>query len=173
MPVTGFLRCRIRPHAMLLSWLAAVLVITADAAQASPDSPSGASAQASGPGGSPVLKPAKGSAQRKAVLDALRREIRRLHGIDVIFVVQNLNVKADWAWVEAIPQSTDGKLRLESVAALLRRSGTDWRVLEIPCAEPDDHRCIGNPKFPGALQDRFPGMPPEILAPADGAAANV
>ena len=38
------------------------------------------------------LTPPPGSSLRKAVLDALRQEIKRMHGLDVVFVVRHLRV---------------------------------------------------------------------------------
>ena len=51
------------------------------------------------------LTPLPGSPLRKAVLDALRQEVKRIHGLDVVFVVKHLKVKNGWAWAHTLPQS--------------------------------------------------------------------
>lgn len=152
--------------AAFVAWCSLAVALASFAAQAGDSHSSATRSQVPKGQAASVLTPSPGSPQRKAVLDALRKELKRLHAIDAIFVVQHIHVKGRWAWVEAQPQSTDGSARFESIAALLRQDKTGWRVVDIPCAEPDDHQCLGGPKFSGAMLGRFPAMPPEILSPA-------
>jgi hypothetical protein len=98
-----------------------------------------------------VLTPAPGSAERRAILDALRAELRRWHEVEVAFVVDRLRVARDWAWVETRPQSPDGQSQYEDVSALLRREQGRWRVLELG-VDPDDE-----------LSRRYPGPPSALL----------
>ncbi|MBV5326081.1 MAG: hypothetical protein JZU65_00360 [Chlorobium sp.] len=109
------------------------------------------------------LTPAPGSSERRAVLDVLRSKVRELHEIDVVFVVRKLNVQGGWAWVETLPQTADGTGRYESFAALMRKKAGIWRILEIPCAEPDNPDCIDSPGYFSKLKKRFSGLPHEIL----------
>ena len=109
------------------------------------------------------LTPAPGNPVRKAVLDALRQEVKDLHGLDVVFVVRHLKVKGGWAWVQAQPQSPEGANRYEDISALLLiRDGT-WEIAEIPCAEVDNPDCLDAPDYFAGLERRFPDIPAEIL----------
>ncbi len=100
------------------------------------------------------------------VLDALRAELRRTLGIESVLQVQHLKRKGDWVWVHVLPRSPDGRQHYEDVSALLRKANGRWRVEEIACADEDDPDCLGSRGFAGALSDRFPEMPLEILDPA-------
>jgi len=53
--------------------------------------------------------PAAGSAQRRALLDALRPAIERRLGPDVEFVVRQMRVANGWAFVMADPQRRGGR----------------------------------------------------------------
>ena len=107
--------------------------------------------------------PPKGSAERKAILDALRRELSRLHGTEAVFVVRRLKVQRGWAWVEALPQSADGANRYEGLSALLSKRGGRWRVEELACAEEENPDCVGHADFFVRLGRRFPEAPRAIF----------
>lgn len=110
-----------------------------------------------------VQTPAPGSAERRAMLDAMRLKVRELHGLDVVFVVREMKVSEGWAWVHTLPQSKDGSARYEDFFALLRKENGRWRIAEIPCTEPDNPECIDNPGYFRMLAERFPGLPAAIL----------
>ncbi|HVG45048.1 MAG TPA: hypothetical protein VM890_09975 [Longimicrobium sp.] len=74
--------------------------------------------------------PARGSAERKAILDAMRAHRRRFDAQPVIFVVGRLRVQRGWAWLSVAPQSPDGRSRYEDENALLRRRAGRWEVVE-------------------------------------------
>lgn len=99
--------------------------------------------------------PPPGSAERVAILDAIRAEIRQLHDLEVVFVVDRLNVLGEWAWAETRPQSRDGVNHYEDVAALLRFEEDSWRLLEL--IAPDEEG-IAN------VRSRHPEAPPEIFS---------
>ena len=65
--------------------------------------------------------PAKGSEDRKAIMDALRVVIRKMSGLEVIFVVRHLKINEGWAWVETDPESADGKNHYEPMVGLLHK----------------------------------------------------
>lgn len=109
--------------------------------------------------------PQPGSRERKEILDALRKDIYRYHGIRVVFVVEYLKVYGGWAWIEALPQSQDGENRYEGVAALLKLRGRRWQVAELACAEPDNPDCFGDPRFFRGLMHRYPALPAAVLPP--------
>lgn len=56
-----------------------------------------------------VTTPARDSAERKALMNALRPKAEAQIGIKVIFEVTHLKVKGDWAMMTAIPRHTNGK----------------------------------------------------------------
>ena len=78
--------------------------------------------------------PPEGSAEREAIFAAMRqgREIQ-----DQFFVTTHFKVQNGWAWTVGDPQSSDGKSRYERESALLRNSGSGWKVLDQPYAEAD------------------------------------
>lgn len=81
--------------------------------------------------------PPPGSAERRAVLDAIRPDIEDHLGAPVEFVVHQLRVGGGWAFVQATPQRPGGRaipqphpdmdgVRTEAV---LRRDGAHWIVV--------------------------------------------
>ena len=90
--------------------------------------------------------PPAGSAERKAIMDALRAPAERDVGRKVIFRVQHLRVAGDWAFARVVPLQPDGReidysrtKYAEAEAegafdaegeALLRRRGGAWQVIE-------------------------------------------
>ena len=99
---------------------------------------SGASAPSAAPVARPpapqadsAYTPARGSTERKAILDAMRAHRRRFDAQPVIFVVSYLRVQRGWAWLSVRPQSPDGRSRYEDENALLRRRGGRWAVAEV------------------------------------------
>lgn len=112
-----------------------------------------------------VAPAASTNAERKAILDAVRQEIKNQHGLEVVFVVKRLRIISGWAWLHALPQSRDGKNHYEDVVALLHKRDGRWLVADMPCSEEDNPDCIGNPEFLNKLQQRIKGIPPEMLPP--------
>ncbi len=103
------------------------------------------------------------SSDRKTIMDALRQKMKEEQNLDVVFVVRYLKSKRGWAWVHVIPQSKDGRNHYEDIFALLNKSDGTWRVIEIPCAEEEDPKCITSPGYFSNLQKRFSDMPEEIV----------
>ncbi|MCK9296065.1 MAG: hypothetical protein M0P70_13385 [Desulfobulbaceae bacterium] len=109
------------------------------------------------------LTPPVGSDERQAIADALRQEVKALHGLDVKFVITQLQVKDNWAWIQIRPQSPGGENSYEDIAALLRKVNGVWRLCELACTEPDNPDCLGEPEYFRRLQLRFPEAPREIF----------
>ncbi len=107
--------------------------------------------------------PPSGSAERKAILDAMRMKVKELHQFDVKFTVKTMNVSDGWAWVHTLPRSKDGLSSYEDFYALLHRLHGRWTIAEIPCTEPDNPECIDSPGYFRKLAARFPGLPASIL----------
>ncbi len=103
--------------------------------------------------------PPPGSAERRVVLNLLRAKITELHTLDVVFVVQRMEMSKGWAWVHTLPRSRDGRSRYEDFFALLHQQNGRWRIVEIPCTEPDNPECVDSPDYFRRLRQRFPAMP--------------
>jgi len=110
-----------------------------------------------------VCTPAPGSAERRAILDAMRMKVKALHQLDVIFMVKTMKVSNGWAWVHTIPRSKDGSSMYEDFYALLHKENGRWKIAEIPCTEPDNPECLESPGYFRKLAHRFPAMPGFIL----------
>ncbi len=110
-----------------------------------------------------AVTPPPGDPVRKGILDALRQEVKRMHGIDVVFVVKHLKVKDGWAWVHALPQSADGKNRYDDISALIQMNNHQWKVAEIPCTEVDNPECLDGPGYFIQLKKRYPEVSVELF----------
>jgi len=95
--------------------------------------------------------PAAGTAERKAITDSVRVPVMKALGQRVVFVVKQLKVCGNWAFLEAEPQQPDGRpvdwtigTYADAVAddmcggyvhALLVKKGGRWHVREdVICA---------------------------------------
>lgn len=58
--------------------------------------------------GQNVYTPEKGSAERKAIVDALRVPVERELKQKVIFAAEHFNVSGNWAFLGGAPQNTSG-----------------------------------------------------------------
>jgi hypothetical protein len=90
-------------------------------------------------------EPAKGSPERKAILDALRFPVERELKQKITFVTENFKVQGDWAFVDGSPQSLRGgepnytRTKFADAKAsgafdnnffaLLRKSTGKWKVV--------------------------------------------
>ena len=91
-----------------------------------------------------AYEPAKGSAERKAIFDALRVPVERELKQKIVFASDHFLVQGSWAFVSGTPQNANGG-RLDyrntkywdaidsgafdnNFFALLRRTGGKWRV---------------------------------------------
>lgn len=89
--------------------------------------------------------PARGSAERQALMDALRETVRRELGKPAIFGVNELRVLGDWAFADVSPRNPDGTpldyrgtpleaaqregMAGDGMYALLRRQNGRWWVV--------------------------------------------
>ena len=97
--------------------------------------------------GQAVYTPERGSAERKAILDALRLPVERDLKQKVVFVTDNFNVQGSWAFVSGTPQNSNGGSpdysgtkyaeAVDSGAfdnnffALLRKTSGKWKVTTV------------------------------------------
>jgi hypothetical protein len=91
------------------------------------------------------MAPAPGSAERKALLDALREPVEKDLGQEVVFKIDHIGVQEGWAFVRGVPQRPDGsevdytKTKYQEArdlgafddgfSALLRKSDGKWKVV--------------------------------------------
>ncbi len=125
---------------------------------------------AQGDSATTVSTPAQGSAERKAILDVLRRAAKKMSGLDVIFVVTHLKAGNGWAWVQAEPQSVDGSQHYETMSGLLHRVKGRWVFVEGPpeaeaCDEDPD--CADPVRYFQSLAKKHPGAPAGIFPKPD------
>ena len=92
-----------------------------------------------------VYTPEKGSAERKAILDALRVPVERELNQKIVFATDEFNVLAYWAFVSGEPQASNGGepdyrgtkygeaygegAFDNNFFALLKKTGGKWRVV--------------------------------------------
>ncbi|MBD3790467.1 MAG: hypothetical protein IE885_08945 [Campylobacterales bacterium] len=107
--------------------------------------------------------PPPGDPVRIQILDTLRQEVKKMNGVEAVFVVSYLKVKDGWAWVHTLPQSADGTNHYEDISALLHVENGVWKIVEIPCTEIENPECLGEPGYFGTLKKRFPDLPSQIL----------
>lgn len=100
--------------------------------------------QAASPQGQPYT-PEPGTAERKAIADALRVPVEKQLKKSVVFKIDHLKVQDGWAFLRGVPQRPDGKpmdysdtpyrrqkelgMFDDQISALLRRQGDGWAVV--------------------------------------------
>lgn len=93
-----------------------------------------------------VYTPEKDSKERKAILNTLRKPVEKELKQKIQFVVNELNVAGNWAFVSGEPQTTSGKMpdysktvyneQVESdmfdnnFFALIKKSGKNWKIVK-------------------------------------------
>ena len=90
-----------------------------------------------------VYTPEKGSEVRKGIMEGLRQHFSS----NIIFVVDELQVRGRFAFAAVSPQSRDGSRKLETQAGLLYRrpfiesedAGQNWIVLTWQPADEDEY----------------------------------
>ncbi len=113
--------------------------------------------------------PLPGNPERKAILDALRKVVKRMSGLDMVFVVHYLKVEQGWAWIATSPQSRDGRNHAEDVAVLLHKRQGKWKMADIAAScEPgvDDTPDCSAKTFIKRLKAKYPLAPLTIFPPS-------
>lgn len=113
--------------------------------------------------------PLPGSPERKAILDAMRKVVQRMSGLDVVFVVPYLKVDQGWAWIHTVPQSRDGRSHYEDVSMLLQKRQGRWKPAGIAAAcEPgvEDTPDCSEKTFIKRLKAKYPSAPLSIFPPS-------
>lgn len=111
--------------------------------------------------------PPPGSAERKAILDALRRDYIQPHKGQLTFKVRYLKAHNGWAWIYADPQSSEaGDEFGETGGFLLHITSDGWKVMPLPTM-PDDPSDPEDLVFSRAeakvIQRKYPSVPLDIF----------
>jgi hypothetical protein len=103
--------------------------------------------------------PAKGSAERAAILSGVHKALDKQGLKKVVLVVPYLKVHGGWAWIQVNPQSADGTQHYESQSGLLREKAGKWTLLEwMPAEEGTDLA-----KYFHDLKAKYPAAPADIF----------
>ena len=108
--------------------------------------------------------PAKGSAERQAILDALRDA-----GGDqqTVFQVHYLKVHNGWCWVDTTPMDKQGHATAEGGPNLLHQENGKWKVMDLSKVPDDPKDPLGaedaSPGFIRNLLKTYPGVPRDIF----------
>jgi len=92
-----------------------------------------------------VQHPEKGSAERSDLLDTLRPPVEKELKQSIVFVINQINVQGQWAFVDGRLRTSDGKVpnwkgtpyaqaagygaQSDGISALLKRSGNSWHIV--------------------------------------------
>ena len=105
--------------------------------------------------------PAKGSAERQAILDALRGDQQ------VTFQVHYLKVHRGWCWVDTTPLDKQGHPTAEGGPNLLHLENGSWKVMDLAKVPEDPKDPLGpedaSPGFVKNLIKTYPGVPRDIF----------
>lgn len=113
---------------------------------------------ASSAGRCPKASPAPGSAERKAILDALRPRIESMTGKRVEFVVRRLDTACGFARAIVEPREKGGQGdQYETIDAFFTKRNGAWRLGMIASAEED------SPPAADQYRSRWPSAPAALL----------
>ena len=111
--------------------------------------------------------PAKGSPERQAIMDALRKNFKADTGAQVIFQVHYLKVHNGWAWVDVTPLDDKGKAVAEGGPSLLHYEQAKWTVIDLSTVPEDPDDPLGDqdasPGFIKNLRQKYPAVPTDIF----------
>jgi hypothetical protein len=118
-----------------------------------------------------VHTPAAGTAERKAILDALHAEYTTGSGSAVKFLVKHIKVHQGWAWINVVPLDKNGTPEGDEWPSLLRLNNGKWTIIDLiaiaqPFEESEGPRSP-SPRFLRAVQKKYPSVPGDIF-PAAG-----
>jgi hypothetical protein len=113
--------------------------------------------------------PAKGTPERKAILDAVREEYKEGADHPAEFQVNYLKVHNGWAWINVTPLDASGKPVADPAPLLFYNDNGKWTAKDLNdvLTEADDAGHEGphdpSPKYIKALQKKYPGVPTDII----------
>jgi len=108
-----------------------------------------------------VHTPDMGSAERQAIMDALRGNE------DIRFQVHHLKVHNGWAWVDTTPLDKSGHPTAEGGPNLLHFENGKWKVMDLSKVPEDPDDPLGaedaSPAYVRNVMKTFPGVPKDIF----------
>lgn len=111
--------------------------------------------------------PEQGSAERKAILDAVHHAYKEGADQPAQFLVNFLRVHNGWTWINVTPLDARGKQIADPAPLLFHNEDGKWvnkDLFDVP-TDPNDH--VGplepSPKYIKALQQKYPGVPADIV----------
>lgn len=111
--------------------------------------------------------PAKGSPERQAILDAVRDEYKEGADHPADFKVNYLKVHNGWAWINVTPLDANGKPVAEPAPLLYYNDNGKWTpkdLVDVGLNDDTDHGPHDpSPKYIKALQQKYPGIPTDII----------
>jgi hypothetical protein len=111
--------------------------------------------------------PAKGSNERKAIMDALRDEFFKGGSQRVVFQVNFLKVHQGWAWADVTPLDDKGQAVAEGGPSLLHYEKGAWTIADLSGIPDDPDNPLGpmdpSPLYIKNLQKKYPGVPTDIF----------
>ncbi len=111
---------------------------------------------------SPLHEPERGSAERKAIMDALRADRFSTQAKSVIFQVNYLKVHSGWAWADVTPQDHNGTTVESRTKALLHLDEGHWKAVDLGKLPVEGDKPI-NAEFIKSLAEVMPGVPVDIF----------
>ncbi|HKC64820.1 MAG TPA: cystatin domain-containing protein [Pyrinomonadaceae bacterium] len=111
--------------------------------------------------------PAVGSAERKAILDAVREDYKGGDDHPSDFKVNYLKVHKGWAWINVTPLDASGQPVADPAPLLFHNEQGKWvdKDLNDVGLEGDEHDGPHDPspKYIKALEKKYPGVPLDII----------
>lgn len=104
-----------------------------------------------------VASPAAGSAERKAILDAVRPKIEEMTGKPVEFVVNRLETACDYARLIAEPRARSGADHYESIDVFFVKKDGKWTLGMIAAGEE------GSDPAADQFKAKYPDAPEALL----------
>jgi hypothetical protein len=105
--------------------------------------------------------PAKGSAERQAILNALRGDQQ------VVFHVHYFKVHNGWCWIDTTPLDKRGQPTAEGGPNLLHQENGKWKVMDLSKVPDDPNDPLGpedaSPAYVKNVMKKFPGVPRDIF----------
>jgi hypothetical protein len=111
--------------------------------------------------------PEQGSAERKAILDAVHEAYKEGADQPAQFLVNYLQVHHGWTWINVTPLDAKGKQVADPAPLLFHSEDGKWvskDLFDVP-TDPNDHVGPLEPsaKYVKALQQKYPGVPADIV----------
>jgi len=110
----------------------------------------------------PLHEPERGTAERKAIMDALRADRFPDQAKSVVFQVNYLRVHSGWAWADVTPQDKNGKPVESRTKVLLHYDEGNWKAVDLGKLPFDMAKPV-SADFIKGLSEAIPGVPPDIF----------